>query len=108
MLLSLATALHAGNDSAPQRFNVTAKRFSFGPQEITVQDGNPVILELTSDDVTHGLKCKEFGFNVAIHKGHTTEVTFTPHHAGRFVARCSHFCGRGHGSMIFIINVVDK
>lgn len=108
ILLSLASALRAGTDSDAQRFTVAAKRFSFQPQEITVQDGKPVILELTSDDVTHGLKCKELGFNVAVHKGHAVEVTFTPHQAGRFVARCSHFCGMGHGSMTFTIIVVDK
>lgn len=108
MLLSLARAVHVGNGSAPQRFSVSAKRFSFEPPGITVEDGKPVVLGLTSDDVTHGLKCTELGFNVVIHKGHTTELTFTPHRAGRFVGRCSHFCGMGHGSMTFVINVVDK
>lgn len=107
-LLSLASVLHAGADTSPQRFEVAAKRFSFQPAQITVQMGRPVVLELTSGDVTHGLKSKEFQFNVTIHKGQTTEVTFTPHEVGRFVARCSHFCGMGHGSMTFIINVVDK
>lgn len=108
ILLSLALPLRAGTGSEPQRFNITAKRFSFQPEEITVQDGRPVVLDLTSDDVTHGLKSKDLAFNVAIHKGHPTELTFTPHHPGRFIARCSHFCGMGHGSMTLIINVVDK
>jgi cytochrome c oxidase subunit II len=108
LLLSIASALHARADSSPQRFEVVAKRFSFQPAQITVRVGSPVVLELTSEDVTHGLKSKEFQFNVTIHKGQTAEATFTPREAGRFVARCSHFCGMGHGSMTFVINVVDK
>lgn len=107
-LLSIASAQHAIADSSPQRFEVAAKRFSFQPEQITVQVGRPVVLELTSEDVTHGLKSKEFRFNMTTHKGQTTEVTFTPRESGRFVARCSHFCGMGHGSMTFVINVVDK
>lgn len=108
ILFAIPSALLAGGDSSPQVFTVTAKRFSYQPAEITVQNGRPVVLELTSEDVTHGLKNKDLHFNVAIHKGRTTEVTFTPHQTGRFVARCSHFCGMGHGSMTFVINVVDK
>jgi cytochrome c oxidase subunit II len=108
LLLSFAPAAMAGTDSSPQRFHIAAKRFSFEPGQIAVEDNRTVILQLTSEDVTHGLKSKDFNFNVAIHKGQTTEVTFTPHRAGRFIARCSHFCGVGHGSMILVIDVVDK
>jgi cytochrome c oxidase subunit 2 len=103
-----STTLIARSVVPPQRFTIAAKRFSFRPEEITVQKGRAVTLELTSLDVTHGLKCKELGFNVTIHKGQTTEVEFTPVEAGRFVGRCSHFCGIGHGSMTLVINVVDK
>lgn len=108
LLFSLASVLVANADSSPQRFNVVAKRFSFQPEQITVQDRRPVVLELTSEDVTHGLKIKELNVNVIVRKGQTKEVTFTPDHAGRFVGRCSHFCGMGHGSMTFVINVVDQ
>lgn len=108
VLLSFASALQAGTNSSPQVFTITAKRFSFQPAEITVESGRPVMLQVTSEDVTHGLKCNDLKFNIAVHKGRTTELTFTPHQVGRFVARCSHFCGMGHGSMTFVINVVEK
>jgi cytochrome c oxidase subunit II len=108
LVVSVAPALVAGEDSSPQRFNIVAKRFSYEPAQITVVDRRPVVIELTSDDVTHGLKCKDLDFNVTVHKGQTVEVTFTPQHAGRFVARCSHFCGMGHGSMTLVINVADQ
>jgi cytochrome c oxidase subunit II len=105
----LCSVIQTARSTSPlQTFTITAKRFSFQPDEITVQKGRPVILDLISKDVTHGLKCKELGVNATIHKGQTTEVKFTPHEAGRFVGRCSHFCGIGHGSMTLVINVVDK
>ncbi|MGH9733452.1 MAG: cupredoxin domain-containing protein [Candidatus Acidiferrales bacterium] len=108
LLVSLAPVVTSGSDSSSQHFNIVAKRFSFEPGEITVADHRKAVLELTSDDVTHGLKCKELDFNTVIHKGRTVELTFTPQHAGRFVARCSHFCGMGHGSMTLVITVVDE
>jgi cytochrome c oxidase subunit 2 len=103
-----AEVLIAGPGLPPQRFTIVAKRFSFHPDHITVQKGRPVILDLHSEDVTHGLKVKEFRIDVEIHKGRTTEVKFTPEETGHFVGRCSHFCGVGHGSMTFLINVVDR
>lgn len=108
LLSSFAIALRAGADTEPQRISITAHRFSYQPNKITVQRGRPVILELTSKDVTHGLKCKELGFDATIHKGKITEVKFTPQETGQFSCRCSHFCGMGHGSMTMIIDVVNK
>ena len=104
----LASASLAGPGVTPQRITIVAKRFSYQPDQITVQKGRPVILDLTSEDVTHGLKLKDFGIKVTIHKGKITEVEFTPEQTGRFVGRCSHFCGMGHGSMTLVINAVDK
>jgi len=111
ILLPFALLLSPGfarQNPEPQRFQIVARRYSYQPSEITVVKGRPVVLELTSDDVTHGLKCKELGFKVTLHKGKTTEVTFTPLETGRFVGRCSHFCGMGHGSMTLVIDVVEK
>jgi cytochrome c oxidase subunit II len=107
MLSLVAVALRARQAVAPQEIAITAGRYAYQPDEITVHKGQPVILELTSEDVTHGLECKELGFEVTIHKGRATEAKFTPQETGRFVARCSHFCGMGHGSMTLVINVVD-
>jgi cytochrome c oxidase subunit II len=108
LLLSVAPVSMGRTDTSPQRITITAKRYSYAPAHITVEDHRPVILELTSEDVTHGLKSKDLNFNVTVHKGQTADVTFTPQHAGHFVARCSHFCGMGHGSMTLVIDVVDQ
>jgi cytochrome c oxidase subunit 2 len=94
--------------SAPRRIEITASRFSYSPSEITVKKGDPVELVLTSTDVTHGLVIKDLGVKTEIKKGKTAEtVEFTPMKVGTFQGKCSHFCGKGHGSMILTVNVVE-
>ena len=92
--------------AAPQRFEITAKRFAFTPGEITVRVGQPVVLVLRSVDVGHGLHIRDFGVDLKVKAGGKAEVTFTPDKAGDFVGHCSVFCGSGHGSMMFKLHVV--
>jgi cytochrome c oxidase subunit 2 len=87
---------------------IHAKRFTFSPAEITVKKGETVKLVLTSDDVTHGLMIPDLNIKQPISKGHRTEVTFTPTKPGDFKGKCDHFCGSGHGSMIFTVHVTDN
>jgi cytochrome c oxidase subunit 2 len=87
---------------------IHAKRFAFSPAEITLKRGETVKLELTSDDVTHSLVIPDLNVNETIKKGHMTEVTITPAKAGDFKGKCGHFCGSGHGSMIFTVHVTDN
>lgn len=106
-LLLLPTTLAAAPQSTPRRIEITASRFSYSPSEITLKQGEAVVLALTSTDVTHGLVVKDLGVKTELKKNQTEEVTFTPDKAGTFQGKCSHFCGKGHGSMILTINVVE-
>jgi cytochrome c oxidase subunit 2 len=94
-------------EAVPQRIEVTAKRFSFEPGEITLKKGEPVVLVLKSADVAHGIRIRELNVEVKVSKGGTAEVHFTPDRTGDFVGHCSVFCGGGHGSMTFKVHVVD-
>jgi cytochrome c oxidase subunit 2 len=102
----------AGHSSSGQqtsrRIEIHAKRFSFVPAEITLTKGETVTLALTSDDVPHSLLVEGLHINTAITKGHVSEVTITPDKAGDFAGRCGKFCGSGHGSMVFMVHVVEK
>ncbi|AXC11260.1 quinol oxidase [Acidisarcina polymorpha] len=102
--LLLVHSTHA--QAAPRRIEITAKRFDYTPGDITLKKGEPVVLVLKSDDVTHGLRFKDLGLNIKITKGQTTEVPFTPDKTGDFVGQCSVFCGSGHGSMKMTVHVV--
>jgi cytochrome c oxidase subunit 2 len=97
----------ANAQAAPQRIQITAKRFDFTPGDITVKKGVPVVLVLTSEDVPHGLKFKDLNVVVNAKKGQTSEVTFTPDKVGTFVGQCSVFCGSGHGSMKMTLHVTE-
>jgi cytochrome c oxidase subunit 2 len=111
----LATALVIGGLSsqvvraqdAPQKIEVTAKRFAFEPSEITVKKGQPVVLVLKSADAAHGVRFSDLNVNVKVKAGGTSEVNFTPQKSGDFVGHCSVFCGSGHGSMALKLHVVD-
>lgn len=92
---------------APQRIEITAKRFEFSPGEVTLKKGQPVVLVLKSLDVGHGIRIRELNVDVKVTKGGTAEVHFTPDKTGDFVGHCSVFCGSGHGSMAFKVHVVD-
>lgn len=94
-------------DGAPHRVEVTAKRFSFEPAELTLKKGEPVVLVLKSADAPHGLRFRELNVDVKVSKGGTSEVQFTPNQTGTFVGHCSVFCGVGHGSMTLKLHVVD-
>jgi len=90
-----------------QTNHIVEKRFSYEPSEITLKKGEPVILMLKSEDVTHGLAIEELGIKTEVKKGETEEVALTPTETGSFGGKCSHFCGRGHGSMTIKVNVVE-
>ena len=92
--------------AAPQRIEITAKRFAFAPAEITVKKGQPVVLVLKSVDVAHGVRFRDLNVSVRVKAGGTAEVQFTPTQAGNFVGHCYVFCGTGHGSMAITLHVV--
>jgi len=106
-LLSIASLHSALAQDAPQRIEITAKRFSYSPGEITLKKGQPVVIVLTSADVTHGFRIPELKIDVQIPAGGTKEVDVKPQRTGDFVAHCSVFCGPGHASMAMKVHVVN-
>lgn len=101
------TTLRLPAQDAPKRIEITAKRFDFTPGDISVKKGQTVTIVLTSKDVDHGLKFKDFNFVLNAKKGETKEATITPDKTGTFVGQCSVFCGSGHGSMKMTLHVTE-
>ena len=97
----------AHSQAAPRRVEIHAKRFGFTPSEVTMKKGEPVLLVLTSDDVSHGLRFRELNVNLKAPKGGSAQAQFTPKVTGDFVGHCSVFCGSGHGSMALTLHVVE-
>jgi cytochrome c oxidase subunit II len=109
--LSLSVALlfatFTGHAESAKTITISASKFQFEPNDITVKKGEEVTMVIQSQDVTHGLLLKDFGVKTEIKKGQSTEVKFTPQTAGTFEGKCAHFCGKGHGSMKMTIHVVE-
>jgi cytochrome c oxidase subunit 2 len=106
-LSSLMLSGFSAAPDAPRRIEVSAKKFSYSPAEITVKKGEPVILVLTTEDVAHGLKFKELNLDAKFDKKKPAELAFTPDKTGDFVGHCSVFCGSGHGSMTLTLHVTE-
>jgi cytochrome c oxidase subunit II len=104
---SLTISGFAPAADTPRKIDIQAKKFTYEPSEITVKKNEPIALELTSEDVTHGLKIKELNLNTKIEKKKTTELVFTATKVGDYVGHCSNFCGSGHGGMILTIHVTE-
>jgi cytochrome c oxidase subunit II len=104
---SLALSGFSPAPDAPQRIEVSVKKFAYSPAEITLKKGEPVVLVLTTEDVSHGLKFTGLNLNTKIEKGKPAELTFTPDKVGDFVGHCSVFCGSGHGSMTLTLHVTE-
>ena len=107
LVLGLASQTTGHTQPAPHRVEVHAKRFSFEPKEITVKKGEPVVLVLTAEDVSHGLRFRELNIELKAPKGQSAQTQFTPDRTGDFTGHCSVFCGSGHGSMALTLHVVD-
>ena len=102
-LLFLSLAFLAGNgavraDDIPV-IDITAKRFAFAPDKISLKKGQTVRLRIHSEDVTHGFFLRPLKLDEEIPAGSTTEVTVTPQTVGTFTLICDHFCGANHGNM---------
>jgi cytochrome c oxidase subunit 2 len=103
-LLAVASPPARAQDE-PRVIVITAKRFDFSPNQITLAKGETVKLRIKSEDVTHGLFVRPLGIDTEIVPGQVTELTVTPATAGTYRAICDHFCGAGHGGMKMTIVV---
>jgi cytochrome c oxidase subunit 2 len=102
LLLTGTSRVHA--EDVPV-IDITAKRFAFSPDKITLKKGQTVKLRLHSEDVTHGFFLRPLKLDEEIPAGQSKEVMVTPQTAGTFTTICDHFCGANHGNMNMTIVV---
>ena len=97
--MDLDPVVEVEEESTVKEFKMTAKKWEFVPDTITVNEGDTVKLEIESIDVTHGFGLSAFGINENLKSGETVEVEFVADKKGEFTFICSVFCGSGHGAM---------
>src|SRR5438094_10243800 len=84
---------------ATHEIHVTAKKYEFNPNMITVRKGEHVKLVITATDRDHGFKLDAFKINQHLKKGEPATVEFDAKNAGEFPFQCSVICGMGHHRM---------
>ena len=118
----LAAALAAGTVAvgpvltraeAPAPRSVTvemiAKRFAFLPEQVEVAEGDEVTINIRSADGTHGIEIGKLKVKKTIPRGgDVVTLSFTAPAPGRYVIKCSEYCGRGHDDMKSVLLVAPR
>src|SRR5690349_15791420 len=81
---SKPTRAHAGDGA--QVLKISASKFHFTPDHITLIKGQPATLQLTSSDRTHGFMIRALRIDTDIKPGIVTQMTVTPTSTGTFKA----------------------
>jgi cytochrome c oxidase subunit 2 len=102
----LAAALARSARSEERVVRIASRKFAFDPDEVMLRAGEPVVLELTTDDVHMGFKSVELGLRADILPGRVTRLRLTPQKAGAFPFFCDVFCGDDHELMNGVLRVV--
>ena len=92
---------------AEQVIKITAKKFDYTPNQITLKKGVPVVLEFTTTDVLMGFNVPDLNARTDIVPGQVARVRIVPDKAGTFAFFCDIFCGSGHENMTGTITVVE-
>src|SRR5262249_25926400 len=102
---ALGAAVHGqGNERVVE---IAVKKFEYLPPEVTLKKGEPVRLELTSLDRSHGFDLPDLGIRVEVKPDETAVVRLTPTKTGQFVFHCDIFCGDGHEDLQGVITVTE-
>lgn len=95
----LALAGGALAKAGPRVIKVRTRRFVFTPSVIHLKKGEPVVFELTAEDIFMGMNIPDFKVRSDVVPGKVMRLPLTPDKAGTFTFLCDVFCGEGHESM---------
>jgi cytochrome c oxidase subunit 2 len=97
--LTYSSGPGAGVSEDVREIVMTAQKYDFDPEVITVKQNEHVKLVITALDHDHGFKIDAFQIDQLLKKGEKTTIEFTADTTGTFPFQCSHFCGLGHKGM---------
>jgi len=104
-LFVLLFLIAMAQEPSPRIVDISAKKFEFTPNVITLKRDEPVTIRLVATDRAHGLLINALDVDLDASPDHPAEITITPHAAGQFNAISDHYCGMGHGNMKMIVTV---
>jgi cytochrome c oxidase subunit II len=103
--LGLSFLSSSAAQTSERVIKITAHKFEYEPNEIHLKVGEPVVLELTSKDVTHGFNIPDLGLRADLEPGETVRLRLVPEKSGTFEFHCDNFCGIDHENMSATITV---
>jgi cytochrome c oxidase subunit 2 len=86
---------------------ITAKMWTFAPNEIIIPAGSTIVFYLTSADVVHGFSIERKGVNLMAVPGAVNTATVTFDKYGTYRIVCHEYCGIGHQNMMGTILVTN-
>jgi len=107
LLSGLVVYIRANAVPAERVIRITAKKFEFSPDSITLKKGEPVVFEISSGDSKHGFSLHAFGVRSDVLPGKVSRIRFTPDKTGKFTFSCDVFCGDGHEEMTGTVIVTE-
>ena len=94
---SVAARVEMAPDGAPVRkVSITARKWSFEPEEIEAKQGEILVLTITAQDVKHGFAIDDIDLDVELPPLQPIEVKLYAEKQGVVSFSCSRFCGAGH------------
>ena len=105
-LMALAGRIVVQAQPKPRIIPVVARKFTYEPAELTLKLNEPVVFQLTTQDVVMGFSVPDFAVRATIIPGQTIEVPMTPTKVGEFIFLCDVFCGSGHENMEGTLRVI--
>ncbi|HEX9464811.1 MAG TPA: cupredoxin domain-containing protein [Alphaproteobacteria bacterium] len=111
-LIAAVAAAVAYSTAAPRAatervVQLTASRFTYAPDKVTLKVGEPVVLELRTSDRKHGFKLPAFDVRADVEPDQVVQVRIVPDKVGTFSFACDQFCGSGHEEMDGTIVVTE-
>jgi cytochrome c oxidase subunit 2 len=101
LLAGGAALVRAGSaqPAEPRVIEMTARRFVYEPNEISLKAGERVVVAIRSIDFVHGMNIPDLGMRLDLVPGRVTRLELQPKAPGTIDFVCDNFCGDGHEEM---------
>lgn len=96
---ALVRAGVAQDAAEPRVIELTARRFSYTPNEIALKVGERVVIAIRSIDFIHGMNLPDLHLRLDLVPGRITKLELQPKTPGVIDFVCDNFCGDGHEEM---------
>jgi cytochrome c oxidase subunit 2 len=89
----------AQDAAAPRVIELTARRFTYTPNEIALKVGERVVIAIRSIDFVHGMNLPDLHMRLDLVPGRIAKLELHPTTPGVIDFVCDNFCGDGHEEM---------